>query len=249
MDDDLGTPAAVAVIYDAGARGQQALTGERHPTRSAAPLLGPGHARRARAWTREDPAWPSTGTADAKSTSAVDALVAGLLDAQETTRQPGGRAIGVAAVNATAGAIWKKVTKESLDTLKAELLNGKPTADAVKAAFAAAWLDVTLDAAAKKKILDGVYADVLPEFVDPYKVDELEARAEAEFEQLIERELFAKVAGPNFKPVENALGEMTINLLDIALEPLTTNASMLPGRRERFATGKGWSIASRAAPA
>jgi cysteinyl-tRNA synthetase len=35
----------------------------------------------------DDPAWPSTGTADARLTGAVDALVAGLLEQRQAARE------------------------------------------------------------------------------------------------------------------------------------------------------------------
>jgi cysteinyl-tRNA synthetase len=77
MDDDLGTPAAIAVIHDQVREGNRLLAdgasaGEVvRSVRAMLDVLGLDPA---------DPAWPSTGGADdAKLSSAVDALVAGLL--------------------------------------------------------------------------------------------------------------------------------------------------------------------------
>ena len=77
MDDDLGTPAAVAVLYDAVREGNRQLAAGEDATATAGQVramldvLGLDPA---------DPAWPSSGGGDAKLTSAVDALVAGLLE-------------------------------------------------------------------------------------------------------------------------------------------------------------------------
>jgi cysteinyl-tRNA synthetase len=79
MDDDLGTPAAVAVIHDAVRDGNKALAdGKVEDVRRAAAsvramldVLG---------LDPSDPSWGSTsGSDDARLTSAVDALVVGLL--------------------------------------------------------------------------------------------------------------------------------------------------------------------------
>jgi cysteinyl-tRNA synthetase len=83
MDDDLGTPAAVAVIYDAVREGNRRLAaGEdvaatASEVRAMLAVLGLDPA---------DPAWPDTGTADAKLNDAVDALVAGLLEQRQAAR-------------------------------------------------------------------------------------------------------------------------------------------------------------------
>ncbi len=83
MDDDLGTPAAVAVLYDAVREGNRQLAAGEDATATAGQVramlgvLGLDPA---------DPAWPSTGAADAKLTSAVDALVAGLLERRAEAR-------------------------------------------------------------------------------------------------------------------------------------------------------------------
>jgi cysteinyl-tRNA synthetase len=83
MDDDLGTPAAVAVLYDAVREGNRQLaagenvSGTVAEVRAMLDLLGLDPA---------DPAWPSTGAADLKLTGAVDALVAGLLEQRQAAR-------------------------------------------------------------------------------------------------------------------------------------------------------------------
>jgi cysteinyl-tRNA synthetase len=83
MDDDLGTPAAVAVIYDAVREGNR---------------LGPGPEQDAIAGqvlamldvlglNPHDPAWATgSGGDDTKLTQAVDALVRGLLDQRAAAR-------------------------------------------------------------------------------------------------------------------------------------------------------------------
>lgn len=84
MDDDLGTPAAVAVIYDAVREGNKLLAEDADASSIAADVramldvLGLDPA---------DPAWGtvSTGNED-KLTAAVDALVAGLLDQRAEAR-------------------------------------------------------------------------------------------------------------------------------------------------------------------
>ncbi|HET6939431.1 MAG TPA: cysteine--tRNA ligase [Nocardioides sp.] len=83
MDDDLGTPAAVAVLYDAVREGNRQLaagedaTGTAGQVRAMLDVLGLDPA---------DPAWPSSGGADARLMQAVDALVRGLLERREEAR-------------------------------------------------------------------------------------------------------------------------------------------------------------------
>jgi cysteinyl-tRNA synthetase len=83
MDDDLGTPAAVAVLYDAVREGNRQLAAGEDATAAAAQVramldvLGLDPA---------DPAWPSSGGADTRLTDAVDALVKGLLERREQAR-------------------------------------------------------------------------------------------------------------------------------------------------------------------
>src|SRR4029079_7026145 len=89
MDDDLGTPAAVAVLYEAVREGNRQLAAGEDAgatvaqVRAMLDVLG---------LDPEDPAWPSTGSADAKLTAAVDALVAGLLEQRQGARA--GQALG-----------------------------------------------------------------------------------------------------------------------------------------------------------
>ena len=85
MDDDLGTPAAVAAIHDVVREGNKLLAdgdaggarGAADSVRAMLAVLGLDPA---------DPAWgPATG-GDEKLTAAVDALVAGLLDERSSAR-------------------------------------------------------------------------------------------------------------------------------------------------------------------
>ena len=84
MDDDLGTPAAVAVLYDAVREGNRQLAAGEDAgstvgqVRAMLDVLG---------LDPEDPAWPSSGGGDAKLVSAVDALVAGLLERRAEARE------------------------------------------------------------------------------------------------------------------------------------------------------------------
>ncbi|KAB2812103.1 cysteine--tRNA ligase [Pimelobacter simplex] len=87
MDDDLGTPAAVAVLYDTVREGNRLLAaGDDGAAAEAAgsvaamlDVLGVHPA---------DPAWAGAGSSDgeARLTAAVDALVAGLLDERAQAR-------------------------------------------------------------------------------------------------------------------------------------------------------------------
>ncbi len=85
MDDDLGTPAAVAVIYDTVREGNK--------------LLAAGPSAELTTAVRQvvgmldvlgldplDPGWPTTGGGDSRLTDAVDVLVRGLLDARADAR-------------------------------------------------------------------------------------------------------------------------------------------------------------------
>jgi cysteinyl-tRNA synthetase len=84
MDDDLGTPAAIAVLYDAVREGNRQLAAGEDAdatagqVRAMLDVLG---------LDPEDPAWPSSGGGDAKLMSAVDALVAGLLERRAEARE------------------------------------------------------------------------------------------------------------------------------------------------------------------
>jgi cysteinyl-tRNA synthetase len=84
MDDDLGTPAAVAVIHDTVREGNRLLGAGESATETAAAVtamldvlgLDPS-----------DPAWGTLGGSDdAQLSAAVDALVAGLLEERTTAR-------------------------------------------------------------------------------------------------------------------------------------------------------------------
>ncbi|WP_244930083.1 cysteine--tRNA ligase [Nocardioides sp. W7] len=79
MNDDLGTPAAVAVLFDTVREGNKAADPAAHAAQVLAMLdvLGLHPA---------DPAWGAGSSDDAKLTSAVDALVAGLLEARAEAR-------------------------------------------------------------------------------------------------------------------------------------------------------------------
>ncbi|WP_292672923.1 cysteine--tRNA ligase [Nocardioides sp.] len=83
MDDDLGTPSAVAVLYDTVREGNRLLAAGEDATavaeqvRAMLGVLGLDPA---------DPAWPSSGGGDARLTSAVDALVSGLLQQRAEAR-------------------------------------------------------------------------------------------------------------------------------------------------------------------
>ncbi|QSR27972.1 cysteine--tRNA ligase [Nocardioides aromaticivorans] len=85
MDDDLGTPAAVAVLYDTVREGNRQLAAGEDATATAGAVaamldvLGVHPA---------DPAWAGTGGSDSEErlTAAVDALVAGLLEERTQAR-------------------------------------------------------------------------------------------------------------------------------------------------------------------
>ena len=83
MDDDLGTPAAVAVLYDAVREGNRQLAaGE-----SAAATAGQVRAMLdVLGLDPADPGWPTGGGADTKLTTAVDVLVAALLERRTEAR-------------------------------------------------------------------------------------------------------------------------------------------------------------------
>lgn len=83
MDDDLGTPGAVAVLYDTVREGNRQLAAGEDPSLSVAAVvamldvLGLDPA---------DPAWGTTAQADDKAVAAVGALVAGLLEQRAAAR-------------------------------------------------------------------------------------------------------------------------------------------------------------------
>ena len=86
MDDDLGTPAAVAAIYDVVREGNKLLG-----TGQTAALQGNAASVAAMLDTLglhpHDPAFAVSGGNDAKLTAAVDALVAGLLESRTAARE------------------------------------------------------------------------------------------------------------------------------------------------------------------
>ncbi len=79
MDDDLGTPAAMAVLFDTVREGNKATdpTGHAAAVRAMLAVLGLDPA---------DPAWGPTGGGDDRMSAVVDALVSGLLDQRATAR-------------------------------------------------------------------------------------------------------------------------------------------------------------------
>jgi cysteinyl-tRNA synthetase len=85
MDDDLGTPAAVAVIHVAVKEGNVLLAARKHDEAAAV-------AARVRAMLAvlgldpADPAWGGTSTDDAKLIEAIDVLVRGLLEQRTEAR-------------------------------------------------------------------------------------------------------------------------------------------------------------------
>ncbi len=84
MDDDLGTPAAVAVLHDTVRQGNSALAVETSAVRQLSAsvramldVLG---------LNPFDPAWQSGGASDERLSQAVDVLVASLLEQREAAR-------------------------------------------------------------------------------------------------------------------------------------------------------------------
>ncbi len=85
MDDDLGTPAAVAVLYDTVREGNKLLTGgpSAELTTAVRQVIGMLDVL---GLDPQDPGWPTTGGGDSRLTDAVDALVRGLLDDRAQAR-------------------------------------------------------------------------------------------------------------------------------------------------------------------
>ncbi len=83
MNDDLGTPAAVAVLYDAVREGNRLLASGEDATTHAGEVLAMLDVL---GLHPDDPAWGGGGSDDAKLTAAVDALVAGLLEQRASAR-------------------------------------------------------------------------------------------------------------------------------------------------------------------
>jgi cysteinyl-tRNA synthetase len=84
MNDDLGTPAAIAVIHDLVREGNRLLGDGRSAEQAAASvraMLG------VLGLDPDDPSWGTLGGSDdAKLSAAVDALVAGLLEERAAAR-------------------------------------------------------------------------------------------------------------------------------------------------------------------
>ncbi len=86
MDDDLGTPAAVAVIYETVREGNKQLAAGPSASLTTAVRQVYGMLE-VLGLDPTDPAWPSAGRgADSRLTDAVDALVQGLLDERAAAR-------------------------------------------------------------------------------------------------------------------------------------------------------------------
>jgi cysteinyl-tRNA synthetase len=79
MDDDLGTPAALAVLFDTVREGNRADDPAPHAGRVRAMLAVLG-------LDPADPAWGPAPADDAALTHAVDVLVAGLLEQRSAAR-------------------------------------------------------------------------------------------------------------------------------------------------------------------
>ena len=77
MEDDLGTPAAIAVVHDTAREGNRLLAAGEDATGAAASVLAMLDTL---GLNPHDPAWVGDDRADARLTAAVDALVAGLLE-------------------------------------------------------------------------------------------------------------------------------------------------------------------------
>jgi len=83
MDDDLGTPAAVAVLYDTVREGNKALAEGRDAGEYAGSVLAMLDVL---GLHPADPAWATAGGSDQRLAGAVDALVAGLLEQRAAAR-------------------------------------------------------------------------------------------------------------------------------------------------------------------
>ncbi|GEP36215.1 cysteine--tRNA ligase [Nocardioides szechwanensis] len=83
MNDDLGTPAAIAVLYDAVREGNRLLAAGEDATPHVARVLAMLDVL---GLHPDDSAWATGGGDDAKLTAAVDALVAGLLEQRAQAR-------------------------------------------------------------------------------------------------------------------------------------------------------------------
>ncbi|HET9423051.1 MAG TPA: cysteine--tRNA ligase [Nocardioides sp.] len=83
MDDDLGTPAAIAVVHDTAREGNRLLAAGEDAAGEAAAVLAMLDTL---GLNPHDPAWAGDDRADARLTAAVDALVAGLLEQRAKAR-------------------------------------------------------------------------------------------------------------------------------------------------------------------
>jgi cysteinyl-tRNA synthetase len=83
MDDDLGTPAAIAVVHDTAREGNRLLAAGEDATAAAASVLAMLDTL---GLNPHDPAWVGDDRADTRLTAAVDALVAGLLEQRAKAR-------------------------------------------------------------------------------------------------------------------------------------------------------------------
>ncbi len=83
MDDDLGTPAAIAVVHDTAREGNRLLAAGEDAGAEAASVLAMLDTL---GLHPNDPAWAGDDRADARLTAAVDALVAGLLEQRARAR-------------------------------------------------------------------------------------------------------------------------------------------------------------------
>ncbi|HWM74310.1 MAG TPA: cysteine--tRNA ligase [Nocardioides sp.] len=83
MDDDLGTPAAIAVVHDTAREGNRLLAAGEDASGEAAAVLAMLDTL---GLHPQDPAWAGDDRADDRLTAAVDALVAGLLEQRTRAR-------------------------------------------------------------------------------------------------------------------------------------------------------------------
>jgi cysteinyl-tRNA synthetase len=86
LDDDLATPAAIAAIHEVVTEGNKQLTAG-NPTAVRGSMASTLAMLRVLGLDPRDPRWPSAGSSDgARLSTAVDALVAGLLEEREAAR-------------------------------------------------------------------------------------------------------------------------------------------------------------------
>ena len=85
MDDDLGTPAAVAALHEVVREGNK-LLGTGNPTALRGTLASVRAMLDVLGLDPADPAWGPAASGDERLTAVVDALVSGLLDQRATAR-------------------------------------------------------------------------------------------------------------------------------------------------------------------